>query len=99
MKKSKNDNCRYVAMCKHDSAAPPSKVFVGTYEEVLAKAGKFWESYDGLFDITKSPKEMFSVEPDTIDEDIEVCVEKGEVTYFSHANGEGPCIEIVKETL
>lgn len=85
----------FVAICRHDATGEIDTVYVGTYDEVLAKAGKFWKARDLDFD--DSRKDPFYVKPESGYND-EVCTSwvGNKVHSVMHAGGDGPCINIVR---
>lgn len=98
MKKQAKKERRWIAMCKHSAGDPPEEVYVGTYEEVLVKAGKYWENSGLDFDLSR--KDPFYVNEETgYDLEVDVAKEGKHIVSVMHAGGEGPRIDIMKETL
>ncbi len=88
---------RWVVLGQHDANSPAEYVKTAdTYEEALVLAGKYWTNSDLNFDPKR--KGPFWVDPaGGYDERVEIVREKGKITSVMHAEGEGPCVEIIQE--
>lgn len=94
MSKTTNET-PFVAICRHDATSEINDVYVGTYDEVLAKAGKYWKQSDLDFDETR--KDPFYVEHDSgYNESVHTHRIAGKVRSVMHADGEGICIDILR---
>lgn len=70
-------------------------VYVGTYDDVLAEAGKYWSQHDLNFDITR--KDPFYVDPSSgYNDDVHTHFVASRVRSVMHAGGEGPCVDILR---
>lgn len=90
---------RWIVLCCHDGSAPPewAKCF-DDYQDALAYAGKYWETCGLNFDITRK-RNPFYVDPESrYVEDVEVTRVAKKIRHVSHANGDGPSIEIMPES-
>lgn len=95
MPKVESDERPYVAVCRHDGMSEINDVYVGTYEEVLAEAGKFWQRSDLSFDATR--KDPFYVDPASgYNDDVHTYFVSDKVRSVMHASGDGMCIDILR---
>jgi len=89
---------RWIVLCCHDGSAPPewARCF-DEYPDALAYAGKYWKTCDLNFDIKL--KEPFYVDPESgYNQTVDVTRRGGKIRHVSHADGDGPSIEIMPES-
>lgn len=89
------DEKPFVAICRSSGTNEINDVYVGTYEDVLKKAGKYWSQCDLNFDETR--KDPFYVDPASgYSDDVHTHFVSGKVRSVMHAGGEGPCVDILR---
>lgn len=87
---------RWIVLGKHDANSPAEYAKTAdSYEEALMLAGKYWSNSDLNFDPKR--KNPFWVDPTVgYDERVEIVRRRGKIESVMHAEGEGPCIEILE---
>lgn len=88
--KNKQNKTLYVIDMRHDICSDSEYVVKCSWEEALKVAGKYWESYDGIFDITK--KQPFLPGEGYDEKDTHIVMKKNNCLYIS----ERPYITIQK---
>ena len=93
-KKSPKPRPPFVVIMRHDHDADPTLGIATKWNDALAMAGAFWESYDGEFR-PKSPL-PFKVGEGYEVSDLDYTIKPGISLTLTYAGGEGPCIDIAR---